>query len=243
MTGGASGIGRAAAYALAELGAEVTVVDIEEQGAKETVEKIQKAGGKADAGIVDLVDQEQVIRFFEGYLEEKKKLDIFIANAGINRNATLLETTQQQMNDLISVDYLGTLFCMQQAGKAMKQQKAGCILVTTSVNAAAPVYTEAMYCSIKAGLENAAVSLAVELSESGVRVNCIAPGAIVSGLNHMERDPERMKEFGSHIPLGYVGNPEDVGEAIALLCTPAFRYMTGSTVTIDGGLTLRKQLF
>jgi NAD(P)-dependent dehydrogenase (short-subunit alcohol dehydrogenase family) len=243
VTGSASGIGRATAVSLANFGANVVLLDVNFEGAAKVAENIRNDNGKAEAYSVDISNRESLENFFANYTTKYKTLDVFVANAGVNNSESILETTSGEIDRIISIDFIGTLLCIQAAGHIMKHQRSGNITIVTSVNAAAPVYTEGLYCAVKAGLDNAARSLAVELAGSGVRVNCLAPGAIASGMNDLDLDPERMAAFGAAIPLQRVGRPEEIGEVIAAMSSPVFRYMTGSTITVDGGLILRKKLF
>lgn len=243
VTGAGSGIGRATAEALAGLGAHVTLVGRRADNIREAADKIAVAGDLAQWRVADQSSAEQIDALFAWYEQTHGIPDIFVANAGINLQKTALETDVAEARGIIGNNYIGTLLCLQGAARLMKRQRSGSITVVTSINAQQPVYTEGLYSSIKAGLESLVRSAAIELSPYGVRVNAMAPGATVTGMSDLPLHPEKHERFGRAIPLGHVAAPEEMGEVIALMHTDAFRYMTGATVTVDGGLLLRKSVF
>lgn len=245
VTGGNSGIGRSAAISLANMGAEVYIIGRDKKTLDETVEALKNINGRCGGRCVDIKNKSEIDGFFdEYYCENEGRLDILIANAGICMSIRALDTTAENVDELFDINYKGTLFCCQQAARAMKEHNGGSILIVTSVNALYPLPTQAAYSSTKGALEVLTQCLAVDLAPYNIRVNTLAPGAILTNIGRnnpklptaeiLNREKSRPK-----LPLGRVGEPEDMGEAVACIVSDAFRYMTGSTVLIDGGLKLR----
>ena len=243
VTGGNSGIGRGIAISLASLGAEITILGRDQNTIDETVQYLKNLGSECKGYKVDIGNTDEIDSFFSQYYAENDgRLDILIANAGITVSKRALETTEEEINRLYNVNVKGSLFCCQRAAEAMKKQRSGNIVIVTSVNALYPLPPQAAYTSTKLALEGLMQCLAVDLAQYGVRVNTIAPGSIVSNLGR--DNPNRKPRVGDwkkkpDIPLGRIGEPEDIGDAVACMVSDAFRYMTGSTVLVDGGLKLR----
>lgn len=240
VTGAGSGIGRAIALSLAGFGAEVALAGRTMKGIAETKAMIESRGGICREYLVDISDEESQDRFFEKYIEENGRLDIFVANAGINIRSELPDATLEEIEKLVRTDYVGTLYGMIWAAKLMKPQRSGNIVVITSVNALSPLVNQAVYSSVKYGLEGAMRCMAGSMAEYGVRVNSCAPGCIHSALNeHIFGQEEYRKAKEALIPLGKIGNPEDIGDVVATMVSDAYRFMTGSTVLVDGGELIR----
>lgn len=240
VTGASSGIGRAIAVSLANFGAEVALLGRSLPGLEATQRIIQENGGISEAYIVDISKMEEQKVFFEKYKEQKGRLDIFIANAGINRRAELPDATLDEIDDMLKTDYVGTLYGMIQASHIMKQQRSGNIVVITSINGLSPLPNQAVYSSIKFGLEGAMRCFAGSMAEYGVRVNSCAPGCIHTAINrHIFGVEEFRREKETKIPLGKIGDPRDIGDVVATMVSDAYRFMTGSTILVDGGELLR----
>lgn len=240
VTGASSGIGRAIAVSLANFGAEVALLGRSAAGLEATRAQIEQAGGVCETYIVDISDTANQEAFFKQYMERHNRLDIFIANAGINRRAELPDATLEEIDDMLKTDYVGTLYGMIQASNIMKQQRSGNMVVITSVNGLSPLPNQAVYSSIKFGLEGAMRCFAASMAEYGVRVNSCAPGCIHSAINqHIFSVDEFREEKEKRIPLGKIGNPEDIGDVVATIVSDAYRFMTGSTILVDGGELMR----
>lgn len=239
VSGASQGIGKAVAASLAGLGAHVTLLGRNRQALEKAVCQIRADGGQADWAAFDVTRQTDVDRFFDDYLQ-KRRLDIFVNNAAYSIRKRLGETLPEDVDGLIQTNVKGAMFGLQRAAAAMKAQRDGNIVIVTSVNALAPLPTQAMYSSTKAALETMMRCLAADLAGSGVRVNSCAPGAVDTQMNAQEwPTKEKVLQAGAGIPLQRVAAPEEIGDVVACMVSPAFRYMTGSTVLVDGGLTLR----
>ncbi|HIS30208.1 MAG TPA: SDR family oxidoreductase [Candidatus Limivivens intestinipullorum] len=241
VTGGSSGIGRGIAISLAHFGASVTVLGRNAAELEKTAEQIREAGGVCDYAQVDISEKEQVDGFFAEYEKRGHGLDIFVANAGINVRAELLDTTMEQLEQLLNTNYKGTIYGLMDAGEIMKKQKSGSIILISSVNGVSAMPNLAVYSSLKYAVEGLTRALAASLAPYGVRVNSCAPGVILSKINEaIYSVPEILEAKLAQIPLGKVGQPQDIGDVVACMAGDAFRFMTGATVLVDGGELLRK---
>ncbi|GHU73414.1 gluconate 5-dehydrogenase [Spirochaetia bacterium] len=243
VTGGNSGIGMGIAKSLASLGADVTIIGRDQKTIDEVTQSLVELGTRSKGCQVDLMNKPELDAFFEQYYAENDgRLDILVANAGISIPKRALDTTSEEVDRLFDTNFKGALFCCQHAAEAMKKQGNGNIVIVTSVNALYPLPPQAVYTSTKAAQEALMQCLAVDLAHYGIRVNTIAPGAIVSNLGRDNPNPRKREgdwKKSPNTPLGRIGDPEDIGDVVACMVTDAFRYMTGSTVLVDGGLKLR----
>jgi len=245
VTGGNSGIGMGIAKSLANLGVDVTIVGRDPASLASVTAELVALGTKSKGCQVDLTKKDEIDAFFDRYYAENDgKLDILVANAGISVAKRVLDTSAEEMDRLFNTNVKGVLFCCQRAAEAMKKQNSGNIVITTSVNALYPLPPQAVYTSTKIAQEALMQCMAVDLAPFGIRVNTIAPGSIVSNLGRDNPNRPPRPEGGEwkkipKLPLGRIGEPEDIGDVVACMVTDAFRYQTGSTVLVDGGLKLR----
>ena len=240
VTGGSSGIGRGIAVSLANFGARVTALGRNRGELLRTQECIQKNGGECDIYTVDVSKAGEVREFFQAYDEKGHSMDIFVANAGINIRAELLDTKEEDIDRLLDVNYKGKLYGVIEAGKRMKKQKGGNIIIISSVNGISAMPNLAVYSSIKYALEGITRSLASSLGPYGVQVNSCAPGVILTRINEaIYADREKLEDKLNCIPLRRIGSPQDIGDVVACMAGGAFRFMTGATVLVDGGELLR----
>ncbi|MCL2057692.1 MAG: SDR family oxidoreductase [Oscillospiraceae bacterium] len=247
VTGGNSGIGLGIARSLAHFGADVVIVGRDPatlEQAKEELCAIRPGCGAAYQA--DVSDKAQADAFFAHYRREYgEELDILVANAGVTYAMRALESEEQYMDRIIGINYKGALFFCQGAAEFMKARRSGNIVIVTSVNALWPLPPHAVYTSTKAAQEVLMQCLAVDLAQYGVRVNTLAPGEIITklgrqDLRQIQLTPEAERDRSRpRLPLGRAGEPEDMGDVVACMVSDAFRYMTGSTVLVDGGLKLR----
>jgi NAD(P)-dependent dehydrogenase (short-subunit alcohol dehydrogenase family) len=169
------------------------------------------------------------------------KLDILVSNAGIHLPRPFLEITDAEMDRQIGVLLRGVILCGQAAARQMARQgSGGAIVHISSIHAIESFREAAVYDACKAGVVRLTATMAAELAEHGIRVNAIGPGWVDTPLNaEALSTPEKRAAVSAGIPLGRVGDPEEIGALAAFLCSPAAAYMTGSFVLIDGGLLLR----
>lgn len=241
VTGASRGIGRSIAVALARCGAQVALLGRDKEKLSETQVEIAKFGGKSGCYQVDVSKKQEVDSFFDGFLQDGKSLDIYINNAAFTVKKHMLDTDEDVFDALISTNLKGAVFGLQRAGKKMQEQRSGNIVIITSINALWPLPGQCMYTATKCALEGIKDCMAADLAKYGVRVNSVAPGAIESDMNmDILRDRDLYKSLGQKIPLGRMGIPEEIGQVVAFLVSDACSYMTGSTITVDGGYLLRK---
>jgi glucose 1-dehydrogenase len=241
VTGANSGIGRAIALRLAREGAAVVVNYVAHpEAAEEVLRELSGAGAKALAIRADVADEGQVDEMFRRAAEELGGLDILVNNAAIEMRHPFLEMPVEDWRRVIDVDLTGPFLCAQRAARLMVQSgKGGAIVNITSVHQRIPWGGYAHYCAAKAGLDLLTKTIALELATKGVRINSVAPGAIATTKNESAwSEPEMMRDLLDKIPVRRVGEVEEVAAVVAFLCSDEASYMTGSTVYVDGGMTL-----
>ncbi len=239
VTGSGSGIGRAIAIALAEAGAKVAVhYNRDAEGAQETLERIGDQKGCLLLG-GDVSDPAVVEGWFRRIAEEWGGLDIFVNNAGMDGGKTpLAESETDAWEKVISVNLLGGYYGIRQALKLMLPEKSGVIISVTSVHERIPWAGQSAYCASKAGISMLTQSLALEVSDQGIRVLCIAPGAIRTDINKdVWSDPEQLADLKTKVPMNRIGETSEIANlAVALASDQVGGYMTGTTVFVDGGM-------
>ncbi len=241
VTGGASGLGRAAAERFAREGARVLVADIERGGA----EALAATLPDATAVEVDTSDAEAVDRAFEVALETYGHIDVLFNNAGIvGPQMPLHETTDQAWREVMAVNSDGAFHVLRRGIKAMLAGRGGAIVNTSSSTGLAGKPNMAPYSFSKAGLVGLTRAAAIEYAERGIRVNAVAPTAVMTELvaGHIARapDPDAMRRLlESQTPIPGMPTPEDVAAVVAFLASDDARWITGHTLPIDGGFHAR----
>jgi len=243
ITGAASGIGRALAIAYARAGIRTVAGTFpgDPHDPQQTVEVAREAGGECVAHEVDVRDPEQVDALARRAIDEWGRLDIAVANAGVLREAPLAELTDAAWDDMLSVDLTGVLRTLRSAAACLAD--GGSMVAVSSI--AGGVYgwgEHAHYAAAKAGVLGLCRSLAVELAPRGIRVNTVIPGYIVTpqSLDPVNSlGPDGLAKAGEDIPLGRAGEPAEAAAVIRFLTSADASYVTGQTVVVDGGLTVR----
>ncbi len=236
VTGAGGGIGRVIARRFAEAGARVAIHYNESRGGAERLAaEIAGAGGAARAFGADLVVPGAAETLADGVATALGPIDVLVNNAGSYPLAELLKVTPEAWDGVLASNLKSALACLQAAGRRMAARGQGAIVNVTSIQAFRPAASLAHYSAAKAGLEMLTRSAALELGRSGVRVNAVAPGLIWrDGLEAAW--PEGVRRFERAAPLGRVGQPEEVADACLFLASPASRFVTGTTLVVDGGV-------
>lgn len=240
VTGASSGLGRAMALTFAVCGAQVALnYRSDEDEASALVQQIQADGGTAVALQADVSDPAAVAAMFEQADAVWGGIDILVNNAGIDgARAPAWEGQVPDWNDVVDINLTGAYLCARQALQRMVRQRSGVVLNITSVHERIPWGGHSAYTASKAGLSMMARSMALEAAPHGVRVLCLAPGAIQTPINEdVWSDPQGCEDLLQKIPMGRIGQPEDVANVAVFLASDLAAYMTGTTVYVDGGMT------
>ncbi len=240
VTGASLGIGRATAIALGHAGADVAVnYRSSEQQADEVVQAIQDAGGRALKLQADVSDQSAVEDMVAKTVAEFGKLDIAISNAAYSDRELFFEADMAGFRRTVDVTMWGAFYLMRAATQQfIKQASGGTICLVSSPHAFIPAPRAMAYNMSKAALEHMAKTAAIEVAEHRVRINMIQPGWTDTPGERKFASEETLRSSGAKIPLGRLGNPEEIADGILFLCDPKNEYMTGATLLIDGGISL-----
>lgn len=236
VTGASSGLGLRFAEVAAANGAAVVLVARRKERLEAARARIEKAGGRAAAAVADVTDRVAVARAFDAAEKAFGTVDLCVANAGIAPVARVLETTPEVWREAMSTNLGAAFFTAQEAAKRLVAAgKPGAIVTIASVASFAVERGVAAYSISKAGVVQATKALALELARKSIRVNAIAPGYTVTDMNREFLESEKGGAIRERIPLGRFGEPADLDGAFLLIASDAGRWMTGTTVIVDGG--------
>jgi len=236
ITGGARGIGLAVARALGREGAAVALADINAQGAREAAVTLAQDGIAAHGFAVNVAEQDSVTTLLQHVITQLGHVDILINNAGVSGNTPFLETTLETWNRIMSINLTGAFLVAQACAKHMVERgQGGKIVNIASVSGQRGGDGRAAYGSAKAGLAQLTKIMAVELSQHGINVNNIAPGAIETDMATVAHDADSRRAYNYLIPMVRYGTPEEIGDAAVFLCSDEARYVQGHTLNVDGG--------
>lgn len=236
VTGGSRGIGRAICEKLGALGACVIVNYVSRpEAAQEVVEAIRQKGGDAKAVPFNVAAGQEVQEAFARILEEHGRIDILVNNAGITRDGLLLKMKDEQWDEVMATNLKGAFLCCRAVYRAMMKQRSGRIVNITSVIGFAGNAGQANYAAAKAGIVGLTRSLARELAPRGVTVNGVAPGYIITDMTSGLSEDITAK-IKAEIPLGVLGEPDDVAGAVGYLVSEEARYVTGQFIHVNGGM-------
>ncbi|MGW7018189.1 SDR family oxidoreductase [Streptomyces decoyicus] len=248
VTGANSGIGRATAIGLGRAGADVVVNYVAgREEAEKVVEEITAFGVRAAAYEADVSQEDQVVAMVDRMVQEFGTIDIMVANAGLQRDAPFTEMTLAQWQKVLDVNLTGQFLCAREATKEFLRRgvvpevsrSAGKIICMSSVHQIIPWAGHANYASSKGGIQMLMATLAQELAPQKIRVNAIAPGAIKTPINRSAWEtPEAREDLLRLIPYKRVGEPEDIAHAAVALASDLMDYVVGTTLYVDGGMTL-----
>jgi 3-oxoacyl-[acyl-carrier protein] reductase len=236
ITGGYRGIGRSIGVKLAAAGAHVVAADVgDEAVGKEALAAFEQVGGKGELVRCDVTSGESVDTVFKELHKRLGRIDILVNNAGIARDQLLMRVSDEDIQKTFAVNVTGAIHCAQAAIRPMMRAKTGRIINLASVVAELGNPGQAVYSSSKAALIGLTKTLAREYASRGITVNAVAPGYINTDMT--KNLPEEAKQYMlRQIPLGRVGEPEDVATAVHFLCSDEASYITGQVLRVNGGM-------
>jgi glucose 1-dehydrogenase len=248
VTGANSGIGQAVAIALGQAGADVAVNYVAgDDAAKAVVDKIRSFGVKAESYRADVSNEDQVAAMFRQMIADFGTIDILVANAGLQRDAAFTSMTLAQWNTVLGVNLTGQFLCAREAVREFDRRgvvsevsrAAGKIICMSSVHQVIPWGGHVNYASSKGGIKLMMESLAQELAPRKIRVNAIGPGAIRTPINTDAWSTQSAYDrLMTLVPYGRIGEPEDIAQAAVWLASDHSDYVVGTTLFVDGGMTL-----
>jgi NAD(P)-dependent dehydrogenase (short-subunit alcohol dehydrogenase family) len=243
VTGGASGIGRATALTFAREGAKLVIADMHEDGGQQTVHMITENGGEAIFVKTNVTQATEVEVLISKTVETYGRLDCAHNNAGISgagiggeQRAPTAEYPEERWHQVIAINLTGVWLCMKYEIAQMLKHGGGTIVNTASVAGLVGLPGNCAYVASKHGVVGLTKTAALEYAKQGIRVNCVCPGYIQTPMTAAGmQDPERMALMLASEPVGRMGKPEEIAEAVVWLCSDAASFVTGHTMTVDGG--------
>jgi NAD(P)-dependent dehydrogenase (short-subunit alcohol dehydrogenase family) len=248
VTGAASGMGKAIALDLAKAGAKVWGVDTSDEGLVDLQEIAKKSKLDIRTDKCDIASQSHVVESFEKMKNELGQCSILVTAAGIGLYVDFLEMTDSQMRRLIDVNFIGSIYCAQEAIKHMRQIEGGKIVFVSSVQSELSLKNCVVYASQKAALNSAARTLVLEVGKDNIRVNTVSPGTIdtpmlrrdLAGMN-TEQASEFLRNVEAANVIGKIGTSEQVAEVVHYLVSDHSSYVTGTDIIVDGGFKVLKK--
>lgn len=237
VTGGSKGIGRSVAYKFAEEKARIIIMhyDPDDSAAEETLETLSQRGVEAESHKVDVSSFEAVRESFEDVFSKFERVDVLVNNAGITKDTLLMRMKEADWDAVINVNLKSVFNCTQAVIRSMIKKRSGKIVNIASVVGQIGNAGQANYSASKAGIMGFTKTVAREVAARGINVNAVAPGFIDTEMTEIL--PEKVKEgFIQQIPMGKLGKPEDVAEAVYWLCVEESAYITGQVIHVSGGM-------
>lgn len=243
VTGSTRGIGKAIALAFAKSTeySGIVINGLKMQKAQEVADQIKNIGCDSIAIEADMSRESDCIKLIEGAHERFGRIDVLVNNAGIQQDVPFEDTTTEEWYKIIGVDLTGPFVCSREVVKHMEKQnpKGGCIINISSVHQIIPKPHYIPYATSKAGVEMMTKTMALELAKDNIRVNLVAPGAIQTDMNiELKENTADLQKVLKQIPIGRIGNPEEVANVVEFLASDKASYVTGASFFVDGGMTL-----
>jgi len=235
VTGAAQGIGRDIALALATDGADVAICDVNLEAASKTAADIEAKGRKSLALKANVAATAEVTAMIDQVIEKFGKIDILVNNAGITRDGLILRMKEEDWDLVLDINLKGSFLCTKSALKYMSKQRNGTIINIASIVGAMGNAGQANYVASKAGLIGLTKTIAREYASRGITANAVAPGFIDTAMTQALSDTVR-QELAQQIPMGKLGTPEDVANAVRFLVSPWASYITGQVIHVNGGM-------
>ena len=235
VTGGSSGIGRASALAFAREGTKVVVADVNVEGGEETVQKIEELGGEGIFTRADMSNTADVEAMVTKAVEAYGRLDCAFNNAGLFGLGSIVECTEQDWDRIMDVNLKGVWLCLKYEILQMLEQRGGVIVNTASVAGLVGGAGATPYVASKHGVVGLTKVAALEYADQGIRVNAVCPGLTRTPMIKDLLNTEREESSISRHPIGRLGTPEEIAEAVVWLCSDAASFVTGHAMPVDGG--------
>jgi len=237
ITGAARGIGKATALKFAKEGAKIVVTDMTLDAINETVEEAMALGAEVLAYAANVVNKDEMGKVVEDVVSKWSKIDILVNNAGITADNQLIKMPEEDFDKVIAVNLKGVYICSQAAAKVMAEQGSGVILNASSVVGVYGNFGQTNYAATKWGVIGMTKTWAKELGKKGIRVNAVAPGFILTPM--VQKMPDKVLDMmRDKSPLKDLGLPEDIANAYAFLASDEARFITGTVLSVDGGVVL-----
>jgi 3-oxoacyl-[acyl-carrier protein] reductase len=236
VTGGSRGIGRAICLRLAAMGATVVVNYVGNQAAaEETATAIRQQGGTAEISRFNVADTAETEASLKKIMDDHGRIDILVNNAGITRDGLLMKMKDEQWDEVLNTNLKGAFTCTRAVSRSMMKQRWGRIINISSVIGFAGNAGQVNYAAAKAGMAGLTRSVAKELASRNITVNGVAPGYIVTDMTK-DLPPEITEKIKAEIPLGTLGEADDIAAAVAYLASEEARYVTGQFIHVNGGM-------
>jgi 3-oxoacyl-[acyl-carrier protein] reductase len=236
ITGGAQGIGKSIAEKLADEGAKIVIVDVQEESAKKTAEELAKEKNTETFSLkVDVSLSQETEEMIKKTVEKFGKIDIIVNNAGITRDNLLIRMSDEEWDKVIAINLKGVFNCSKATSKIMMKQRSGKIVNIASVVGLMGNAGQANYSASKGGVIALTKTMARELASRNINVNAVAPGFIKTAMTDKLSDDAK-KKLTDLIPLGRLGESNDVANLVKFLCTDESSYITGEIISVNGGM-------
>ncbi|MFC2087996.1 3-oxoacyl-[acyl-carrier-protein] reductase [Calditrichota bacterium] len=237
ITGSGRGIGKAIALKLAQHGANIVISDVDENTANQTVDEIKTTGVDVIMVKADVSKLDSANNLIGKTLEKFGKIDILVNNAGITRDNLVMRMSEEEWDSVIAVNLKGAYNCIRAATKTLLKQRSGRIVNIASVVGQMGNAGQANYAAAKSGIIGLTKSVAKEFASRGILVNAVAPGFIQTAMTEKLSDTAK-ESLQSLIPLGRLGQPEDVANIVYFLVSDLSNYTTGQVINVDGGMVM-----
>ena len=234
VTGASQGIGKAIAIKLSNSGAFVYCISRNKEAINKVVSEIKLNGGKAASYACDISNSKNFREIVKIIIQENKKIDILINNAGITNDSLMMRMSDDQWDQVINTNLKGAFICTKSVLRPMMKNRYGRIINITSIIGLTGNAGQANYAASKAGLIGMTKSIAKEVASRGITSNCIAPGWIETSMTK-NLGNEVKNDFISQIPVGRIGSVDDIANTAIFLASDEAAYITGQTITVDGG--------
>ena len=234
VTGASQGIGETIAIEMAKSGATVFCLARNKEALDTTIKKITENGGKATAFSCDISNNDDFKAIILNIVKECGSIDILVNNAGITKDNLLMRMSDDQWDDVLNINLKGSFTCIRSVIKHMMKKKFGRIINITSIVGITGNAGQANYAASKSGLIGLTKSIAKEVASRGITANCVAPGWIETSMTD-QLSTEVKNKFLSQIPAGKIGQSKDIANAVIFLASDEAEYITGQTITVDGG--------